>query len=201
MFRWTLYPLGKLLLSIFLGVLGPLRVYGRKNVPRRGGLLVLANHISDADPPTMFLAVPRPVWFMAKSELFEIKIIKYVIRWYRSFPIERGTPDRGAIRKTVGLLQSGECVVMFPEGECSEDGLPLPLLPGAALIVRTSGAPVVCAGIRGTSKILPYGKVFPRPAFGGVSVTFGKPRHFEKGATQEEILDWIEQELARLRNS
>ena len=121
-----------------------------------------------------------------------------LIRALHSFPVNRGTPDRAAIRKSVEVLQSGEALVMFPEGECSETGDPLPLLPGAALIIRMADVPVVCCGIVGTRKIMPYGKLIPRPSFGGVSATFGKPRAFEKNATQDEILGWVRSQFDEL---
>lgn len=198
MYRWVLYPLGKFFLFIFLTIFGPVRVEGRKNVPLKGGLLVLANHISDADPPAVGHALPRAAYFMAKSELFKIPILGPLIRAYHAFPVNRGAPDRSAIRKTVDLLQKGEAVIMFPEGECSETGELLPILPGAALIIRTAGVKAICAGVRGTARILPYGKLIPRPAFGGVSVTFGEPREFERTASQDDILSWIESEFRRL---
>jgi 1-acyl-sn-glycerol-3-phosphate acyltransferase len=197
-YRWVLYPFMKLFLGVLLIVLGPVRVLGRGNVPRRGGLLILANHISDADPPTMAYAVPRPTYFMAKSELFSVRLLGRIIRAFRAFPVNRGTPDKAALRKTVELLRGGEAVVMFPEGECSETGHLLPLLPGAALIVRMAGSSVICAGIKGTSRIMPYGKLIPKPAFGGVRVSFGEPKVFPQGASQEEILGWARAEFERL---
>lgn len=176
---------------------GPVRVYGKHLVPREGGLLVLANHISDADPPTLGHALPRIPRFMAKSELFQIRILGPLIRLFGGFPIRRGAPDRNALRITIEILQSGGCVAMFPEGEVSETGEPQPILPGAAMAIRRSRAKVICAGIRGTRRIIPYRSVIPRPAFGGVSVHFGEPREFSE-ETDEEILAWIDSELRRL---
>ncbi len=198
LFRWFLYPIGKLVLGILFTLFGPTVVRGRKNVPRKGGLLVLANHTSDADPPLMGLATPRPVYFMAKHELFGIPVLGALMRWYRAFPIRRGTADRAALRRAIELLQNGQCVVMFPEGECSETGRLLRILPGAALVIRQSGAPVICCGIRNNRRLLPYGKLIPRPAFAVIRVEFGLPRTFERSATEQEISGWIESELRRL---
>lgn len=186
------------MLWVLFGVCGPVRIRGRRNVPRTGGLLVLANHTSDADPPLMGYAIPRPMYFMAKSELFDIPILGRLMKWYRSFPVKRGAPDRGALRKAIDLARAGECVVVFPEGECSETGKLQRILPGATLIIRQSGVPVICCGLRDVNRMLPYGKLIPRPAFHAIRVEFGDAKQFEKDATEEQIGAWIESELRRL---
>lgn len=197
-YRLLLVPGGKLLVFLLFLVFGPLRVRGRARVPRFGGVLILPNHISDADPPAVGFAVPRRPLFMAKSELFDIPILGRVIRWFRAFPVKRGAPDRAALRQTIELLHSGECVVMFPEGECSETGELLRILPGATLVIRQSGVPIVCCGIRGTNRILPYGKLLPRPSFGFVRIEFGVARTFGHDAKEAEVSAWIESELLSL---
>jgi 1-acyl-sn-glycerol-3-phosphate acyltransferase len=199
-FRWLLYPAGKLLAVFGYWLFGPTRIEGRENVPRRGGLLVCANHISDADPALMFRAVPRPVWFMAKSEIFGIRFIGWVARLYRSFPVHRGAPDRAALRRAEQLLAKGECVVMFPEGRCSESGKLQPLLPGVAMILQRAKVPCVCAGIRGSNKTIPYGEVWPRRA-GGITVRFGRPYDFSAFTGRpgiDRIVRALTEELARL---
>ena len=197
-YKWVAYPLTRLILAIGLFVLGPVKIRGKQNIPRKGGLLVIANHLSDCDPPVLGHSIPRYCHYMAKSELFDIPILKWIIRTLQAFPVNRGAPDRAAIRKTVELLEAGECVVVFPEGQLSEDGKLQPLMPGVAMIVARSGVPVICAGLIGTQKIIPFKKVWPRPAFGGVSVTFGGAKSFEHGSTSQEILGWMESELRRL---
>jgi 1-acyl-sn-glycerol-3-phosphate acyltransferase len=198
LYRWVLYPFAKALLAVLFFICGPTRIRGSRNVPRKTGVLILANHISDADPPMMGYAVPRPAHFMAKSELFSVPILGSIMRAYRAFPVSRGAPDRAALRHAIKLLESGECVVMFPEGEVSETGKMQALLPGAALIIRSADAPVVCCGLAGTDRIIPFRKLMPRPAFRTVRVTFGEPHTFAGHAPQEEILAWITGELRRL---
>lgn len=188
----------KALLWILFFVLGPMRVRGKSNVPRTGGLLVLANHLSDIDPPAVGNAVPRMMYFMAKSELFSVRILGWIIRYCRAYPVRRGKPDREALQKTIDLLKEGNCVVLFPEGEISEDGNPIPLQPGASLIIRRSRATVICCGLVGTNRILPFRKVIPRPAFGGVSANFGVPKQFAENVGDDEVMNWINGELETL---
>ncbi len=201
LFLVLLYPFGKLLTTVAFLIFGPLRVEGREHVPRRGPVLVCANHISDADPPAMFHAVPRPSWFLAKEELFNMGVIGLVVRLYRSIPVRRGAPDRRALRRAEELLLRGECVIIFPEGECSQSGKLLPILPGAALILRRTGATCVCAGIVGTNQIVRYGTLRPRKARGPVTIRFGKPLAFEGTdgpPSIQDIVQRIGEDLASL---
>ena len=200
-YKWVAYPVAKALLAIGLFFFGPVRIRAKQNVPRSGGLLVIANHLSDSDPAVIGYALPRMAHYMAKRELFDIPVLSWIIRTLRAFPVNRGSPDRAAIRKTVELIQRGDAVVVFPEGQLSETGVLQPLMPGVAMIVARSGAPVLCVGLIGTTRIIPFGSVWPRPAFGGVIVNFGLPKTFEHGASSAEILGWMSDQLEQLTRS
>lgn len=195
------YPVLKLFVRCLMLVLGPLKVKGRSNVPPTGGLLILSNHLADIDPPVVQISCKRRIHFMAKSELFEIPVLKHLIRWFHAFPVKRGEPDRAAIKHAIGLLHEGEAVCIFPEGQLSELGELQPLLPGAALIVRKAAVPVICVGLRKTNRVMPYRKVVPRPSFGFTYAEWGEPRRFADDASQEEIIGWATDELLRLTHS
>lgn len=197
-FNAVMLPLARFFSWILFTVFGPTRVFGRDRVPRTGGLLILANHRADVDPILVQIAGPRTVYFMAKSELFDFPVLGRMIRAFRAFPVKRGEPDRNAIKKAVALLRAGETVCVFPEGELSESGEMLPLKPGVALIVRMAGVPVICCGLKNTNRMMPYGKVMPRPAFRWITARWGEPRSFEPHASAEEIMAWANAELCRL---
>lgn len=191
-------PLSRVLCWILMTVFGPLRVFGRSRIPRKGGLLILANHRADVDPIAIYLACPRPIYFMGKSELFAMPVVGSIMRAFRAFPVKRGEPDRAALKLAAAYTHLGNVVGVFPEGQLTEDGKLQPLKPGAALIVRLTECPVICCGLRRTDRIMPYGKVIPRPALGWVEVHWGEPRSFVKGTPPEEILGWVESELRHL---
>jgi 1-acyl-sn-glycerol-3-phosphate acyltransferase len=156
-------------------LLGRLRVEGVENLPRSGAVILAPNHVSAADWPAVGVASPRPLWFMAKAELFSIPVLGALIRICRAFPVQRESADRAAIRMTEALLARGEAVVIFPEGRVSEDACLQPLKPGVALVALRAGATVVPVGLLGTQRLLPYGRNVPRPVREPVIVRFGPP--------------------------
>lgn len=168
-------PLVWLLLRIIYAFLGGIRYEGREHVPASGGVLVTPNHISDADPTALGLALMRPCYFMAKEELFQMRFLGPFIRLMRGFPVKRYSADRAALRHAEELLAQGEAVVIFPEGKLSEDGNLQPLLPGALLVAQRAQVPVLPAVISGTNSLLPYGAQFPRHAHRQIVVRFGPP--------------------------
>ncbi|MBS1717661.1 MAG: 1-acyl-sn-glycerol-3-phosphate acyltransferase [Armatimonadetes bacterium] len=191
-------PLMRILFGILFFFLGPFKCKGKYRVPRSGGLLILSNHIADVDPIIVQMACPRNVYFMAKSELFDMKLIGPGLRLYKVFPVKRGEPDKAAIRRAVDLLNAGHTVCIFPEGELSETGELIPLKPGVALIIRMTGVPVICVGLKNSNRVLPYGKVLPRPAFRWITANWGETRTFAKDADNDVIMGWAEAQLREL---
>jgi len=164
-----------LIFRITVALLGGFRHEGRENVPKTGGVLITPNHISDADPPIVGIALPRSCYFMAKEELFQIRLIGPFIRLLHGFPVKRYTADRAALRYTEQLLERGEAVVIFPEGKLSEDGKLQEFLPGALLVAQRTGVPIVPTIIEGTDSLMPYGKLVPQHAHRRIIVRFGHP--------------------------
>lgn len=199
-FRTVGLPIAKLIAWIVFTICGPTRVFGKYRIPKRGGLLILANHRSDVDPALVQIACPRPIYFMAKSELLTMPVLGWILRFFRVFAVKRGEPDKAAIKKAVAYLKAGEVVCVFPEGELSETGEMLPLKPGVALIVRIAQTPVICVGLRDTAKMMPYGKVIPRPALGWIEAHWGEAKTFEAHESAETILGWAEGQLRSLTN-
>jgi 1-acyl-sn-glycerol-3-phosphate acyltransferase len=191
-------PVARVMFALVFFVLGPVVVRGKYRVPKTGGVLILSNHLADVDPIVVQMACPRPIHFMAKSELFDMKVLRGLITTAKAFPVKRGEPDRAAIKRAVALIRTGEVVCIFPEGELSESGELLPLKPGIALIARMTGCPVICCGLRNTNRILPYGSLVPRPTLRRTPVEWGDPRQFDKHAETEEIVGWAEGQLRSL---
>lgn len=141
-------------------------------MPRSGPLLLVSNHVGGVDPAIIGAWTPRPVWFMAKAELFR-GAFAWLMRAYHAFPVIRHSPDRTALRRAFDLLKQGSAVVLFPEGHRSEDARLLRAEPGAGFVARRSGAPLVPIAITGTQNVLGRQSMIPRRA--EVAMTFGEP--------------------------
>lgn len=145
----VLYALGKAVATAVIRLTFRWRVVGRENIPPQGPVVVCANHRSYWDPPLVGCALPRPVHFMAKEELFRIPLFGWLIRRLGAFPVRRGTADLASLRKALTLLRSGKVVGIFPEGTRSKSGELLPAMAGAAFLAMACDAPVVPVAIRG----------------------------------------------------
>lgn len=196
--KWLAMPAAKALCLIVFKVFGRMRTHGKGRVPLQGGLLVFPNHRSDCDPPVVHAASPRPLHFMAKSELFEMRMTAWAMWLMGAFPVRRGEPDRGALRHAAELAKMGEAVCVFPEGQLSETGELQEIKAGVALIVRMAGVPCICLGLKNTEQVVPYGSLKPHFAKERVEAVWGEPHTFDKSATAEEITAWIESELRQL---
>ena len=166
-----------LLLGLFRALVG-LQVEGIERVPRSGPLLVVCNHLHNADPVLISVGFPRPLHFMAKKELFRVPIIGPLIRRVGAFPVDRGKPDRAAIRRAEATLRAGIAVGMFPEGTRSRTGGLARPYPGAGLLALRSDVRIVPVVIRGSERLPLNGAKGRRPSGHkrrGVLIKIGEP--------------------------
>ena len=94
-----LYYIGRAAVRFFLFVFTRFEVKGAENVPRRGGILVSANHLSYMDAPVVGVVLGRSPVFMAKEELFRSRFFGGFISMLGAFPVHRGRVDREAMRR------------------------------------------------------------------------------------------------------
>ena len=187
----ALYRVSSYLLGLLFRYYNRWEVSGREHIPDSGGVLLIANHTSYADPPIAGPACPRPVSFMAKAELFRIPIFSALIRRTHAFPVQRGAADQHALRRAVRLLQRGQVLLIFPEGKRSADGRLQPFEPGAAFIALASGAAVVPMAIDGADRLLPRGKPILLP--GQLRLRFGPPVDLSRVRGQRRTREILQQ--------
>jgi len=191
------YYVGRALMVFLMRLLTNWRVYGRENIPPFGAVLVVANHLNNADPPLIAVSVNRRLMFMGKEELFKNPISRYFCTGFGAFPVQRGQIDRSALRRAKETLDTGWGLVMFPEGMRSRNGQMIPAFPGSAMIALQNDVPILPVGITGTEQMKGILWIFKRPR---ITVTIGTPFDVEHESriTKEQLNETTDLIMCRI---
>jgi 1-acyl-sn-glycerol-3-phosphate acyltransferase len=177
---WTLRSL---LVPAFLIYLRMQRV-GREHLPKRGPLLLAANHRSFLDPFVIGTLVRRPVYYFAKRELFDKRWQAWILNALGAFPVDRGAGDRAAMDTARMILERGDCVVLFPEGtRIRTDSLGTPRR-GVGRLALEAGVPVVPIAVIGSEHVRHGWRIRPRK----VRVRVGRPLRFPTAGNSSPAL-------------
>ncbi|MDE2842311.1 MAG: lysophospholipid acyltransferase family protein [Chloroflexota bacterium] len=194
----VLYGPGRTLARICFNAFGRMEVTGRENVPPYGPLIVVANHISYNDPPSLAAALPRPLSFLGKQELFVPQAKGWLFNSLRVYPVDRSF-GVSALRAALDLLSRDEAVVVFPEGQRSPEMKLIKGMAGAAYLAMKSQAPILPVGITGTEKFPHQRMPFPMCRFQvNIGLPFTPPV-LEGGQTRvaaEAVLEMIMRRIA-----
>jgi 1-acyl-sn-glycerol-3-phosphate acyltransferase len=148
-----------------LRVLARVRVDGLDDLPREGPLIVVANHMSNADPPLvagwLTPALGRQMHILAKESIF-IWPVGPVLRALGASPVRSGGSDIEAYRVARDILDRGEVLCIFPEGTRSPSGAMGDPKPGVAMLALRAGVPILPVGVSGTDRFLGRGRRLPR---------------------------------------
>ena len=120
-----LYAILKPIAVALMRLLFRLEVVSAGQVPATGPVLIVSNHVSLLDPPLVGGAAPRPLFFMAKEELFRIPLFGRLIRSLNARPVRRDGSDTRALKAALAQLEEGHALLVFPEGTRGEEGQPL----------------------------------------------------------------------------
>lgn len=148
------------------------RLRGTEHLPRSGALIV-ANHQSFLDPLLIGVGLDRPVSYVARSSLFRLPVVGWILQNTYVIPINRDTAGTESIREGVRRMEHGFLVGIFPEGTRTRDGNIGVMKPGFISLARRAKLPVVPAGISGADEVMPRGTVIPRPR--SIRLEFGEP--------------------------
>jgi len=167
------WPIRAILVPVFVLYFRMQRL-GREHLPSRGPLLLAANHRSFLDPFVIGMLVRRPVYYMAKRELFRRRWQAWLLNSLGAFPVDRGAGDGEAIETARAILERGDCVVIFPEGTRVWPGPLGAPRRGIGRLALETAAPVAPVAVIGTEDVRRGWRIRPRK----VRVRVGRPLRF-----------------------
>jgi len=178
-FGWSIpASMAKLFFHLFYQV----RCHGLENIPRTGAHVYVANHQSHLDPPFVSSHVgDRPCGFLARASLFRPRPFGAFLRFLNAIPLDTERAGTKAFRGAFAELAAGRCILVFPEGSRTRDGVMGPFKPGVLLLLRRSRVSVVPVAVEGAYDIWSRRRGFPRLR-GRISIRIGPP------ITNEELL-------------
>jgi 1-acyl-sn-glycerol-3-phosphate acyltransferase len=149
------------ILRLFFRLIMKMDIQGLENFPSDGPVVIACNHVTNFDVFPMQLSLPRPIFYMAKAELFKFPLMDVALRNLGAFPVFRGEKDAWAKRHARRVLEQGQTLGMFPEGTRNKGrGLGL-AKTGTARMAIDSKCPIVPMVLVGTDRFF---KDFPRRA-------------------------------------
>jgi 1-acyl-sn-glycerol-3-phosphate acyltransferase len=147
---------------------------GREHIPSSGPVLLAANHRSFLDPFVIGALTRRPVYYMAKRELFDRRWQAWLLNGLGAFPVDRGHGDEEAMSTARTILERGDCVVIFPEGTRVRPGPLGRPHRGVGRLALQTGARVVPVAVMGTEDVRRGWRIRPRK----VTLRCGRPLGF-----------------------
>jgi 1-acyl-sn-glycerol-3-phosphate acyltransferase len=176
-----------------------LRTEGHRYMPRDGPALVLANHQSFLDPVMVGIAARRRLCFLARKTLLDHWFFRLLTTGLQVVPVDQEGFAREGLRRILEQLEKGWAVVVFPEGERTDDGNMQPLRPGIHLLIKRIEMPIVPIGIAGAYQAWPRSRGFPlaAPLFlpaakGTLAASIGPPvnsREYVKSSREDVLSD------------
>jgi 1-acyl-sn-glycerol-3-phosphate acyltransferase len=162
-FSRAFYAVVRALVAAFTRVLTCLTIEGREHLPREGAYVLAPIHRSYIDTPISSCLTRRRLRFMGKDTLWKNRLFGWLLSSLGGFPVTRGTADREALRRCVAVLEAGEPLVLFPEGERKSGPAVQPVFDGAVYVALRAGVPIVPVGIGGSERVMPKGARFVHP--------------------------------------
>jgi glycerol-3-phosphate dehydrogenase (NAD(P)+) len=168
------YWLVRAVLQPFFHIYFRLSRVGREHVPQEGPAIFAANHRSFIDPLVIGMLVRRPLYYVAKKELFRHRLLGWLLNALGAFPVDRGAGDNDMLETARAILARGDALVIFPEGTRIRPGSLGRPKRGVGRLALESGAPVVPVAVIGTEAIRRGWRIRPHK----VRIRVGRPLRF-----------------------
>lgn len=174
-----------LVLGIFK-LLAQVKVEGKEKTPLNGALILAANHLTNFDVFPLQIALPRPIFFMGKEELFRNPLMDWAFRQLGGFPVYRGANDEWAMRHAEMVLRRSQVLGIFPEGTRSQGKGLKPAKTGAARLSMKLNCPILPVALHGTQTMM---KQFPQRA--AIWVSIGDPVYPSVQDTHASLIERV----------
>jgi len=171
-FAKVAYQVARNALVVVFKIYFRLSIEGKENIPSTGSFVLAPIHRSNLDTLLMCL-IRRRLRFMGKDSMWKQRWSAWMLSTFGGFPVSRDKADRAALKTTVEIVEAGEPVVLFPEGERKAGPRAHRLKEGAVYVATKCGVPVVPVGIGGSERAMPKGRNVIRPT--KIHVIVGKP--------------------------
>ena len=184
---YSLLPefLMRFLAWLIINVVYRIRVSGLDNIPQKGPVVVVCNHVSYMDPLILGGSVRRPMRFVMWYKIFQMPFLKIFFKTAKAIPIASAKEDKAlmdeAFDRVDAELAAGNVVCIFPEGAITRDGEIQRFRPGIEKVIQRRAVPVVPASLGrlwGSWFSRQHGggiRKIPGRLFARVAVTFGEP--------------------------
>ena len=167
------YRFARFIINLLCRVFWRVRVTGRENIPLSGAFVLAPVHRSNIDTMLACTVTPRRMRYMGKDSLWKNSVTGWLFSALGGFPVTRGTADREALRRCVYVLQSGQPLVMFPEGVRKSGASVEKLFDGAVYVAIKANVPIIPVGIGGSELAMQKGSKMVRPV--RCAMVIGKP--------------------------
>lgn len=142
-----------------------LTVTGQENIDMDHSYVVVSNHISTLDIMACFLAVPLPIRYLAKKELFQVPLLAQAMRAVGIIEVDRSAHSRvhaQVNRQAKEILAKKRSLIIYAEGTRPRNGIMKPFKKGAFTMAISSQLPVLPVAIHGTYEAMPPGTPWVR---------------------------------------
>jgi 1-acyl-sn-glycerol-3-phosphate acyltransferase len=168
------YGIVRLLFQPFFHIYFRYNRIGREHIPKHGPVIIASNHRSFLDPFVIATMARRPMYYVAKQEMFTNRWRSWVLGALGAFPVVRGASDAEFIETAKAILARGDIVLIFPEGTRTRPGALGKPRRGVGRLALETGVPVVPVAVIGTEAVRRGWRIRPHK----VRIRAGRPLRF-----------------------
>jgi len=158
---------------------------GRENIPQKDSFIMVSNHGSLLDPPLLGHALGRNISFMAKSELFKIPFLGFIIKACGAYPVKRGIADKNTIKTACKKLSDNNSIGIFIDGTRQKNGRVNKPKQGAALLAFKNQKLLLPVAIVNSHKLIKF--KFCIPFFSKIVIKVGKPVQPPQNSSRNDL--------------